>query len=231
MTNATIALASGSWPHANGAPANWAAAAWHAGCDRFGTSVLPRLAAATGVVTTLCSSQPVLTFDDGPHPTSTPKLLDVLARHDATATFFVVGERAAAAPARLRQIVDAGHVIGNHSWSHRPPWRLTPREQFREYVRTQRLIEDATGKRCDRVRPPFGMLSRPLAQFATSREAAVWMWRRMPPDYRRGSLRAAIAADLNRSRPGEIVCLHDNAIACARTADLVDEWLTARRSE
>jgi peptidoglycan-N-acetylglucosamine deacetylase len=59
-----------------------------------------------------------LTFDDGPDPTATPEVLDALAAWDATATFFVVGSRAAAYPGLLRRVRDEGHAIGNHSWSH-----------------------------------------------------------------------------------------------------------------
>src|SRR5262249_11287951 len=60
-----------------------------------------------------------LTFDDGPDPEHTPKVLDVLARENVKGTFFLIGQRAAAAPAVVRRIAEEGHDIGNHTWSHR----------------------------------------------------------------------------------------------------------------
>ncbi|WP_433799779.1 polysaccharide deacetylase family protein [Actinomycetospora sp. CA-084318] len=81
-----------------------------------------------------------LTFDDGPDPATTPALLDVLARHAAHATFFLIGERAAAHPDLVARIAAAGHEIGNHSWRDRPTWRL-PLDEFRgDLRRTQQLL-------------------------------------------------------------------------------------------
>src|SRR5437867_2629105 len=62
-----------------------------------------------------------LTFDDGPHPVHTPRLLDRLAEYGIRGTFFVIGERVAAQPAIARRIVEEGHDIGNHTWSHGEP--------------------------------------------------------------------------------------------------------------
>ncbi|MDD7968343.1 polysaccharide deacetylase family protein [Actinomycetospora lemnae] len=82
----------------------------------------------------------VLTFDDGPHPATTPALLDVLARHGAHATFFLLGERASAYPELVARIAAEGHEIGNHTWRDEPTWRLAPAE-FREDLRaTQRVL-------------------------------------------------------------------------------------------
>lgn len=81
-----------------------------------------------------------VTFDDGPDPATTPALLDVLARHGARATFFLIGERAAAHPGLVARIAAGGHEIGNHTWRDRPTWRL-PLVEFREDLRrTQRAL-------------------------------------------------------------------------------------------
>ena len=77
-----------------------------------------------------------LTFDDGPHPDTTPPLLEVLARHDAKATFFLLGERAAAYPSLVADIVAGGHELGNHLWSDRPSIRLPADAFSTELART-----------------------------------------------------------------------------------------------
>ena len=75
-----------------------------------------------------------LTFDDGPNATWTPRLLEILARHDVRATFFLLGSRAAAEPELVRRIAAAGHLIGNHSWSH-PNLSRTRSSRIREELK------------------------------------------------------------------------------------------------
>ena len=198
----------------------------HRGCDWFGDTAVGRLSRPFEVVTHQRSDRPVLTFDDGPDPESTPRLLDTLAAAGTTATWFVVGERAARHPDLIRKITAAGHTVGNHSWSHAMPWRLSPRDQWREYARTQRLIEDLIGSACDRVRPPYGMHTPAMAQWARRHRAEVWMWSRMPADYRAGCDDRRVAGMLARARAGEIVCLHENAAARHRTPAIVAQWLS-----
>ena len=83
----------------------------------------------------------VLTFDDGPDPTTTPALLEVLRRRGARATFFLIGERASAHPELVARIAAEGHEIGNHTWRDEPTWRLSLGE-FRDSLRaTQRVLE------------------------------------------------------------------------------------------
>lgn len=204
---------------------------WGRGCDRFGTAVLPRLVRPLPVLTHLSAARPVLSFDDGPHPDSTPRLLDALAAHQVRATFFVLGRAAARYPELVRRIAAAGHAVGCHGWTHRSLWRLRPPEQRAEFGRTTDLIESLTGAACDRVRPPFGLLTPTLLRWAAGRDAAVWMWRRMPPDYRADASEAIVAADLARARPGEIVCLHECRAARPRTARIVGEWLDGMTHE
>ena len=81
-----------------------------------------------------------LSFDDGPHPEHTPRLLDLLAAHDARATFFLIGREAERHPDVVRRILDAGHALGNHSWSHPHFDRLDPAAQREEIDRPGRLL-------------------------------------------------------------------------------------------
>jgi peptidoglycan/xylan/chitin deacetylase (PgdA/CDA1 family) len=87
-----------------------------------------------------------LTFDDGPNPAWTPRLLEILASHDVRATFFLVGSHAQAEPELVRRIVAAGHLIGNHSWSH-PNLALTSARRVREELtRTSQTLEEIAGR-------------------------------------------------------------------------------------
>lgn len=99
-----------------------------------------------------------LTFDDGPHPEATPRILDELARQGARAAFFLIGQNAEKWPAIVRRIVEEGHLVGNHSYSHSRSggWRFTAYWED-EIRRTSRLIEDAAGVRTAWFRPPFAV--------------------------------------------------------------------------
>jgi peptidoglycan/xylan/chitin deacetylase (PgdA/CDA1 family) len=97
-----------------------------------------------------------LTFDDGPNPAWTPRLLDILATHDVRATFFLVGRYAEAEPELVRRIAAAGHLIGNHSWSH-PNLALAATLRITEELeRTSEALEQITGVPVRYFRPPFG---------------------------------------------------------------------------
>lgn len=111
-----------------------------------------------GPVQTRCSKGIWLTLDDGPDPTDTPAILDLLDRHGAKATFFVIGQKAAKHPELIREIHRRGHQLGNHTWSHphRSFWRLGPVATYREIVKCQRVLEEITGEAPKIFRAPVG---------------------------------------------------------------------------
>lgn len=124
-----------------------------------------------------------LTFDDGPNPAWTPQLLEVLAGHGARATFFLLGSRAQAEPELVRRIAAAGHLIGNHSWSH-PNLALSGRAQIREELRqTCDTLQQLTGNPVRYFRPPFG--ARRPAALAIGRELGMVpvLWNAMTSDW------------------------------------------------
>ncbi len=97
-----------------------------------------------------------LTFDDGPNPAFTPRLLEILASYNVKATFFLVGKYASNQPTLTRQIAESGHLIGNHSWSH-PNLARTASDKVREELRTTNdALEQILGKPIRYFRPPFG---------------------------------------------------------------------------
>jgi peptidoglycan/xylan/chitin deacetylase (PgdA/CDA1 family) len=108
------------------------------------------------------------TFDDGPNPRWTPPLLELLAKHNVRATFFLIGQYAAAQRALVRETLAAGHLIGNHTWTHPNLARTSPDKTRDELKRTSAELEQITGAPIRYFRPPFG-LRRP-ATFRIARE-------------------------------------------------------------
>ncbi len=148
-----------------------------------------------------------ITFDDGPSE-STPRVLELLARYDAHATFFLCGANVERLPGVARAIAGAGHELGNHTYSH-PLLTFKPARFMRaEIERTQHAIEDATGMRPVLFRAPFG--ARWFGLGRVQREAGLMgvMWTVIGLDWKlpAGEVRKRLLAG---AKPGAIVCLHD----------------------
>ena len=128
-----------------------------------------------------------LTFDDGPNPRWTPMLLDTLERFGVKATFFLIGQYAAQQPELVRRIHSAGHLIGNHTWTH-PDLAITGKLKTREELqRTSGELESILGAPVQFFRPPFG--SRRPATLSIARELGLEpvMWNSMAYDWNTGS--------------------------------------------
>jgi peptidoglycan/xylan/chitin deacetylase (PgdA/CDA1 family) len=151
-----------------------------------------------------------LTFDDGPHPENTPRLLDILRERGVRATFYLIGRQVEAHPEVAGMIGGEGHEIGNHTWSHRFLTRQSTRSIETELQRTHDAIEEATGRPVIGLRPPYGAVTRSLARWVDHRfgyrtinwsvDAADWEG----PDA--GTIRDRL---LTGVVPGSIVLLHD----------------------
>ena len=165
-----------------------------------------------------------LTFDDGPTG-DTGRLLDALADHDARATFFLIGENAARLPGEVRRILDAGHEVGNHSWSHINGWRESVPTLVREYRRTDAVLSDLAGRPVRWVRPPFGKFTYPLIYWGRRRGQRVVLWDTMPCDYSPRASVARVTRTLAAARDRSVVCLHDNARSAAVTPAALREAL------
>lgn len=138
-----------------------------------------------------------LTFDDGPNPVWTPRLLTALADHGVKATFFLMGSRAQQEPALVRRIAAEGHLIGNHSWSH-PNLSVQSAKRIREELaRTSSTLEQITGKQVRYFRPPFGARRPAVFRIARSLGLTTVLWNAMTDDWQEPSSQR-ITAELIR---------------------------------
>ena len=149
-----------------------------------------------------------LTFDDGPHPESTPALLDALVRSGQTATFFIWGEHAVAYPELLRAIHSSGMTIGNHSFTHAHLPVLAPWAVADEIARTQRTVLELTGVLPTLFRPPYGETGPEIRAAAEQAGLAETLWEVDIRDWA-GAGANAIVRSAESAGPGDIVLLHD----------------------
>ena len=153
--------------------------------------------------------QLALTYDDGPNEPYTSQLLEVLAKHGARATFFLIGQFVAARPAIARSLVAAGHAVGNHTHTHPDLTALSPAQLEGELDRASRAIEDATGARPTLFRPPFGRRSRRILAVVRARGVTPVMWRAACYDWKAASAQSIVSTLTARIRGGEVIQLHD----------------------
>ncbi|MBN8924802.1 MAG: polysaccharide deacetylase [Rhodanobacter sp. 68-29] len=173
-----------------------------------------------------------LSFDDGPHPEHTPRLLDLLGEHGARASFFLVGQRVERYPALVERIVAEGHAVGNHSYSHPLFRQLDLRAQLDEVDRTDRLLADFDRGGAPRFRPPRGDLSLSLLLAFARRGRNLAYWSYDSLDYQ-SRPSAELAARLERHPPedGDVLLMHDDSDCATQVlARLLPAWRGAGRS-
>jgi peptidoglycan-N-acetylglucosamine deacetylase len=150
-----------------------------------------------------------LTFDDGPDPEFTPRVLELLDRAGVPGTFFLIGERAVRAPDVVRAIAAGSHEVGNHTWSHTNLWKCGPRRTRLEIRRAHDLLAELTGRPPGLFRPPWGAVN--LAVFPVLRRlgARCVFWSIQPEGLRPVDAATQAERVVLRAAPGAIVDLHD----------------------
>ena len=169
-----------------------------------------------------------LTFDDGPHATLTPKLLDILKEKGVKVTFFVLGECVVANPSVLQRAVAEGHEIGNHSWDHKSFLKGGGSGVASEINQTNAAIENAIGKKPVLVRPPYGATNATITKRLNEEFGLkVIMWDVDPLDWKVRNSAHVKAEILKSTKPGSIVLSHDihptTIDAMAETIDALKE--------
>jgi peptidoglycan/xylan/chitin deacetylase (PgdA/CDA1 family) len=187
-----------------------------------------------------------LTFDDGPNPAITPKLLDLLDRHNAHATFFLIGKFVRECPALVKETIARGHAVGNHTETHPNLFRLTRREIRIELRLCHDAISHILGSPPKWFRPPFGMRNPWVIPAARELGYRTVMWTLLPGDWREQPAEWLIqrmqpiadhaqrnlsnAANSATKGTGDILCLHDGAHRKlngdrSRTLAALEHWL------
>jgi peptidoglycan-N-acetylglucosamine deacetylase len=151
-----------------------------------------------------------MTFDDGPSPETTPRLLDILKQRNIKATFFMIGQNAQANPTIVQRILAEGHEIGNHSWTHPQLSKLSDDRVTEEITKTQTAIKNACGYTPVLLRPPYGAITARQKDWIEKQFGlSVIIWSVDPFDWKRPGASVIEQRILAGARPGAIVLSHD----------------------
>ena len=178
----------------------------------------PKPAPATPTPT-VANKTIALTFDDGPGP-YTEKLLDILDKYDAKATFFLIGSKVSGQSSVVRSIQARGHQLGNHSWSHPELPKLSVDQIAGEIDRTNEAIRQATGVKPSILRPPYGAVNGVVLEQLRLRNMSSILWSVDTRDWADRNSQIVCSRAVAGARPGAVILMHDihqtsvNAVPC-----------------
>jgi len=153
----------------------------------------------------------LLTFDDGPDPEKTPKVLDILAENDIKAVFFMVGNRAEQHPELVQRVVSEGHIIGNHSYAHNNFMSLFSKKNLKaDIAQSQAVLEKLSGRKIPFFRPPIGYTNPSYARVLKELKLTNVGWTVRSYDSVYKEPKKLIDRLMAKIAPGSIVLLHDN---------------------
>ena len=171
-----------------------------------------------------------LTFDDGPWPNSTAKVLDILKKNNIKGTFFVVGQNVKNYPDLTKRVVTDGHVIANHTWHH---WyhHMNAQAAAYEVANTGDIIYKTTGVKTSLFRPPGGNMRNGVAAYAKSNKYAIIMWSADSMDYSRPAVPRLMNNIFREAKPGGIVLMHDGGGDRSHTVKALPEIISKFRKQ
>ncbi|MHB2015640.1 MAG: polysaccharide deacetylase family protein [Candidatus Xenobia bacterium] len=157
-----------------------------------------------------------LTFDDGPYPMYTSLLLDELKQQNVPATFFVIGREAEANPALIKRMVDEGHEVANHSFTHRTMIHLSASEIRYELSHTREILHAITGYDTSLVRPPGGRTTPELMQILKEGGYTLVLWNNNPGDWMLYDPERVYSLVFRTVMDRQILLMHNGRIATLR---------------
>ncbi|MBP9848708.1 MAG: polysaccharide deacetylase family protein [Flavobacterium sp.] len=169
-----------------------------------------------------------ITFDDGPHE-KTSEILDILMKYNAKATFFCIGKQIEKHPEILKRILNEGHIVGNHSYSH-SKWNgfFSTQKNISEIEQTNTLVSQLVNKKIRLFRPPFGVTNPNISRAVAKTNQIVIGWNIRSLDTVIESENAILNRIKNRVKPGGIILLHDTS---AKTVSVLEQLLLFLQSE
>jgi peptidoglycan-N-acetylglucosamine deacetylase len=151
-----------------------------------------------------------LTFDDGPHPTATPAIINILSERNILATFFFIGQNVQQYPDIAKQVALEGHQIGNHSYSHTNLFFKDKSFVQKQIIQTEEILELNLGKRTRFFRPPYGYFNLTILNVLKEIESTCVLWSIDSKDYRSEKQSDVERRVLNNLSNGSISLFHDN---------------------
>lgn len=164
-----------------------------------------------------------ITFDDGPNPNFTPKVLELLQKYNAKASFFCVGQQITQFGAIAKKIADNGHTIGNHTYTHSNNFGFFGTQKVMlELEKTKNSIKDVTGLDTKLYRPAFGVTNPSIGRAVKKLELKTIGWNIRSLDTTKRSQKAILERITHKIRKGDIILLHDSS---AKTVEVLEQLL------
>ncbi len=165
--------------------------------------------------------QIALTFDDGPHPMQTPQILDILDRYGVRATFFMIGVNVERYPEAAMEVIERGHEVGNHTYSHGHLENMTESVLAQELDRCEDALENLCEYRPHLFRPPAGVYNTFVEHCTDARDYSVILWSVDTKDWESKDANAIVEKVLSKIKPGDIILMHDY-VAKSKTPEALE---------
>lgn len=166
-----------------------------------------------------------LTFDDGPHPGLTPRILEILERYGVSATFFMVGKNVINYPETARAVLDAGHEVGNHTYSHGHVSELDHAALVNEIGLCEDALEELFEYRPHLFRPPEGAVTEQVIRCSEEGDYALILWSLDTRDWENKNADEIVRRVSERVRPGDIILMHDYIGYHSKTPEALERLL------
>lgn len=175
--------------------------------------------------------QIALTFDDGPHPTLTPRVLEILERYGVPATFFMVGQNVLNYPEAAKKVIEAGHEVGNHTFTHPHIPRLNEHAIMDEIGKCEDALEELCEYRPHLLRTPQGALTPSLERCLLEDDYILVLWSLDTRDWENKSTACIVRTVLDRVQAGDIILMHDFIGHNSKTPEALEKIIPILLSE